>query len=344
MTRMSVPERDALHSVERACGLDLESRRLRTEIVGRLARLVGYDAYCFATVDPWTLLLGDEVSAGIPPGGASVATHNEYLVEDVDKFADLVRSRRSVGILGHSTGGEPDRSHRFRTVLPLIEAHDEMRVVFVADRRCWGALSLFRGHARHGFTSREARLVRAVARPIATALRGAARRPGTSPAALADLPGPGVLLLDQRDEMTGCNETAQQWMDELSPHRVALHEVAAATRAGRAAKSYLRFRSRTGRWLSLWGSTVNDGGVSIVIQPTPTSDVARILTLAYALSPREQQVMQGVIAGAQTSVIATDLQVSAHTVQSHLKSLFAKAGVASRGQLVAKVAGEIYGI
>jgi hypothetical protein len=84
------------------------------------------------------------VSKGISPGGGSVATNNEYLVDDVDKFAELARSERPVGILGHSTGGEPERSHRFRTLLPMIDAKDEMRIVFLADRQCWGALSLFR--------------------------------------------------------------------------------------------------------------------------------------------------------------------------------------------------------
>ncbi|MBB5917631.1 DNA-binding CsgD family transcriptional regulator [Nocardia transvalensis] len=343
---MSVTERDALHSVERACGLDLESRTLRTEIVSRLGRVIPHDAYCFATTDPWTLLLTDEVSGGIPPGGGSVATHNEYLVDDVDKFADLARSQRSVGMLNHSTGGEPERSHRFRTVLPIIDAQDEMRIVFLADRQCWGALSLFRGHNRPCFTPHDANLAEAISRSVAVALRRAAGRPGTS---LGATPGnPGVLMLDHRGGITASNEAAKQWLDELSPHQMALHEVASASRAGHGAKSYLRVRSRTGQWLSLWGSAMDGGAdddsVSVVIQPAPTSDIARLLALVYALSPREQQMLQCVIAGASTPAIAAELQVSAHTVQSHLKSLFAKVGVSSRGQLVSQVVGEIYGL
>jgi DNA-binding CsgD family transcriptional regulator len=69
-----------------------------------------------------------------------------------------------------------------------------------------------------------------------------------------------------------------------------------------------------------------------------------MLTLAYALIPREQQVLQCVIAGTPTPAIAVELQISTHTVQSHLKSLFGKFGVSSRGQLVSQVVGEIYGI
>lgn len=345
MVRLSVAERDALSSVEQVCGQDLESRVLRTQIVHRLGRVIPYDAYCFATIDPWTLLLADDVSEGLPPDGGAVATHNEYLVADVDKFADLARSQQPVGILGRSTGGEPDRSHRFRTVLQLIEAKDEMRVVFLADRQCWGALSLFRGHTSPVFTPRDAQLARAVSRTVAVALRRAAARPrvpeGPHPA------GPGVLMLDDRDETIASNEAARRWLDQMSPQRMAVHEVAAASRAGRGTESSLRVRSRTGQWLSLWGSALDGGApgrVSVVIQPAPTSDIARLLTLAYALSPREQQVLRSVVAGTPAPLIANELQVSVHTVQSHLKSLFAKAGVSGRGQLVAQVVGEIYGL
>ncbi len=343
MVQLSLAERDVVRSVEQVCGLDLDSRTLRTRIMGRLARAVPYDAYCFATIDPWTLLLTDEVSEGVPPDGGSAATHNEYLVADVDKFADLARSQRPVGILGRSTGGEPDRSHRFRTVLPMVEAKDEMRVVFLVDRQCWGALSLFRGHAGADFTPRDAHVARAVSRTVAAALRRAAARPrvaaGPHPA------GPGVLMLDDQGATLASNEAAQRWLDELSPHRMAVHEVAAASRAGRGAEAYLRVRSRTGQWLSLWGSALDGGApgsVSVVIQPATTSDVARLLTLAYALSPREQQVLQAVIAGTSAPAIATGLRVSVHTVESHLKSLFAKVGVSGRGQLVAHVVGQVY--
>lgn len=341
MARLSVTERDALQGVERACRADWESRALRAQIATRLSRLVAHDAYCFAAADPHTLLLADEVSHNIPAGGESIAAYNEYLVDDVDKFADLARSGRTVGVLGLSTGGEPSRSHRFRTVLPMMEAKDEMRIVFLAGQRCWGAISLFRCHDRTGFTPHEVALAQAAARPIAAALRRAACRPPTSPDEFAEPAGPGVLLFDHRDALTIANEAAQRWLEELSPHRIALHEVCAATRAGRGS-TYLRFRSRTGRWLSLYGSTVNDGGVSVVIQPTPTSDTVRMLALAHALTSREQQVLQCVIAGTPTSTIAVELEITANTVQSHLKSLFAKFGVSSRGQLVPQVIGEIY--
>lgn len=344
MARLSVRERDALLGVERACARDLDSRSLRRELAARLSRVTGFDAYCFATTDPGTLLLTDEVSEGVPADGGPAATHNEYLVDDVDKFAELARSGRTVGVLGHSTGGAPERSHRFRTILPMIDAHDEMRAVFLADGRCWGAISLFRGAGRPGFTPHEATLVRSVAGTIAVALRRAAGRPGT-PAPAGDPSGPGVLMLDAHDGTVAANEAARRWLDELSPLRIGVHEVAASSRA--AGESYLRVRSRTGRWLALRGSTMDGAGrdtVSIVIQPAPASDIVRMLALAHALSPREQEVLRSVIAGVPNAAIAAGLHVSAHTVESHLRSLTAKFGAGSRAQLIGRVVSEIYQI
>jgi DNA-binding CsgD family transcriptional regulator len=64
--------------------------------------------------------------------------------------------------------------------------------------------------------------------------------------------------------------------------------------------------------------------------------------LAYGLTFRERQLLQRVIVGTPSSVIAAQLHISANTVQDHLKSIFDKVGVRTRGQLVARLLGEHY--
>ncbi|MBA6434427.1 LuxR C-terminal-related transcriptional regulator [Streptomyces sp. GMR22] len=327
--------RKLLNDIERISRLGLDSRTLRSRVMARLRQDVRYDAFCFGTIDPWTLLITDDVSGGIPPGNAALASHNEYLEDDVDKFADLARTGRTVGILSHSTGGDPRRSPRFHTVLPIIGAEHELRAVFLADGECWGAVSLFRRGGQTDFTPREAALVRALSRPVAVALRRACVN--TSPPAAQGVPAPGVLVLDKTGRTLVANETARRWLHELGT--LPLHEVAAAARAGRGEEAYLRVRARTGRWLSLWGSTLNgepDNGASVVIQPTPVSDVTRTLARAYELTAREREILEQVISGRSSTGIASALTMSQYTVQDHLKSVFAKFGVRSRGQLVAR--------
>ncbi|MGI5195744.1 response regulator transcription factor [Streptomyces sp. CA-288835] len=324
--------------IERICRLGLDSQTLRSRVAARLGEDVPYDAYCFGAIDPWTLLVSDDVSEGIPPGSAQLASHNEYLVADVDKFADLARTGRTVGILSDSVGGDLPRSARFRTVLPVIEAQHELRAVFVADGECWGALALFRRGGRADFTPREAALLRAMSRPVAVALRRACV--DATPLAPQAPAGPGVLVLDAEGRTLVANETARHWLDEIGP--LAPYEVAAAARAGRGEEAYLRVRSRTGRWLSLWGSPLDGdphSGASVVIQPAPASGITGMLALAYGLTVREREILEQVISGRSSTGIASALSVSPYTVQDHVKSLFAKFGVRSRGQLVARALG-----
>ncbi len=53
--------------------------------------------------------------------------------------------------------------------------------------------------------------------------------------------------------------------------------------------------------------------------------------------------MLGAIArGGSTSEIAAELFLSPHTVRDHIKTVFEKVGVSSRGELVARLFGEHY--
>jgi DNA-binding CsgD family transcriptional regulator len=62
-----------------------------------------------------------------------------------------------------------------------------------------------------------------------------------------------------------------------------------------------------------------------------------LLFAAYGLTAREREVAAEVIAGHSTSDIAGRLFISSNTVQDHLKSVFGKVGVRSRGELVARL-------
>lgn len=59
--------------------------------------------------------------------------------------------------------------------------------------------------------------------------------------------------------------------------------------------------------------------------------------LVGGLTPRESEILTCVLRGLRTKRIAADLGISPWTVQTHLRSIFAKTGVCSRGELVAVV-------
>jgi DNA-binding CsgD family transcriptional regulator len=77
--------------------------------------------------------------------------------------------------------------------------------------------------------------------------------------------------------------------------------------------------------------------LAIIIEPAKAGEVAPLIVKAYGLTPRELDVTRRIARGMGTSKIAADLHLSPHTVRDHVKAIFEKVGVGSRGELVAKV-------
>jgi DNA-binding NarL/FixJ family response regulator len=80
----------------------------------------------------------------------------------------------------------------------------------------------------------------------------------------------------------------------------------------------------------------------VVIEPAKASEVAPLIVDAYELTPRELDVTRALARGLTTIEIAGELHLSRYTVQDHLKSVYEKTGVSSRGELVAKVFADHY--
>lgn len=376
MSVLSVAQREVVRDIEEICSRDLDSRTLRARVGAALARAVPHDAFCFGAMDPWTLLIADGYTDGIPLHETVKAAHNEYLVPDVNKFSSLARSRDAVGILSRAVGADLRISHRLRSVMPTIDARFEIRAALLADGQCWGGLAMFRAGGSEDFTAADADVLRSVSPTVAAALRRAAHRPAAGVGITPDPGGPGVILLGADSDILSINEAAHRWLAELDPPDAgrrptlptSIEVVAAAARArsravrpsgspGREPQAHVRVRTRAGRWVTLHGSTMNDSTapgtsavdapendkcVSVVIEAAPASDIAQMLVLAYGLTRRERQILQRVMSGLTSADIARHLYISLNTVQDHLKSIFAKVGVRSRGQLVARVLGEHY--
>lgn len=69
--------------------------------------------------------------------------------------------------------------------------------------------------------------------------------------------------------------------------------------------------------------------------PPPAEPSPELSTeLRRQLTPREAEIVERVIASASTSQIARQLFISTHTVRNHLKAIFKKLNVHSRGELV----------
>lgn len=111
----------------------------------------------------------------------------------------------------------------------------------------------------------------------------------------------------------------------------------AASKA-RSSRVSTRLRTRNGRWVRVHVAPMEgDDTVSVTIEPARAGDLVPILLDSYGLTSRETDIVLLLCRGFGTKEIAAELSISVHTVRDHLKAVFDKVGVNSRGELVAKV-------
>jgi DNA-binding CsgD family transcriptional regulator len=101
-----------------------------------------------------------------------------------------------------------------------------------------------------------------------------------------------------------------------------------------------RVRTAAGAWVVVRGSVLTGDGdarTAITIEPAGAHALAPLIADAYGLTDRERLITQLVAQGLPTKTMAGRLHISPWTVQDHLKSVFEKVGVHTRGELVSRV-------
>ncbi len=302
---------------------------------GLLDRLVGFDGSCWHTIDPATVLITSHLTLNLP-GRFPLLAANEYLANDVNKFADLAAAPQKVGVLRQATGGQPQRSQRWQEMLRPNSFDAELRVALVDSAGCWGSLILVRDRGRPDFDPETMEAVERLAGTLVNGLHGTLV--AQQAAVEQTTQGPGLVVLDRHGQVESLTPAARHWLDHLGDDPPVLAAVAASAQASGPARA--RVRAPTGQWLILHGARLDgdpQGRVSVIIEPPRPADLAPLLTAAYGLSGREQAVTALVLQGRSTRQIARALSISPYTVQEHLTAVFDKVGVRSRGELVGQV-------
>ncbi len=311
-------------------------------------RQVPFDAACWLSLDPATLMPTSHVSRMYGSTHFMALVANEYLEEDVNKFTVLASSARPVGSLNAATGGDLHSSARYVAILELLGyGGDELRAVFRDGDAAWGAVAL---HRRQGiFGEHEADLVSDLGNLIAIGIRRAILR--TAVTAERGPEPPGLIVLRGDDTLEDATPSARHLLDDVFDSTVAqgdvpLTVVSVAQQARLAAIGEtdeiagVRLPTRSGGWLRMDASLLDDdarGRVAVIISAAREPEMADLIAQAYGLSARERQVTGFVLQGSSTQQIAAALHVTPYTVQDHLKSIFEKVGVRSRRELVAQL-------
>ncbi len=335
-----------------------------------LRALVPHDAAAWLATDPATGLPTSpflvEGVDGLSRGQCARHWEREHVIDDVNLFRHLSNADVPAAAM-RSALPDPEQSPRYRSFVRPLGFADELRGVLRSGDAPWGTITLFRRESANPFTRDEVAMVASLADPIGEALRRSIR--ASDQPLLAHLHEPGLMLFAGGGELISADERAWGWLEAFPPEpsiaakRAEISAPAAATQRDHQLPVWLlitvlaadairhgcgdgtartRTRTRDGRWLACHASCLPDGDggwgpTALVIEPAKPSEVAPIVAEAFGLSERERQIVALVARGAGTSEIARELFLSPHTVRDHVKAMFAKVGVSTRGELVARV-------
>ena len=268
----------------------------------------------------------------------------EYVDEDVNKSLDVVRNPRGVQTLDEVTNGDPWLSPIYRDYMHDHDLAQEMLVALrTTDGQVWGTVRLNRPKALAAFDESDRDFVRLAAPLLAEGIRR-----GLLADADCDVPSPGapgLVVVDTLGGVVALSANAGAWLSLLLGASVGelplpVHSAAFAAFGRRDDPVVLRVRLVNGRWTTLHGVR-NELGlaetVSVILGSPDIEPLSPVMAAIYGLSAREQQVAELVLRGYATRRIARRLRVSPYAVQEHLRHIFAKVGVASRGELVASL-------
>jgi DNA-binding CsgD family transcriptional regulator len=341
------------------CAGRLDGPALLAEVIERLRRVVPFEAYCASTKDPASGFITHGMAEEMGGADDIFWSLERLYFEHHQSVRRMVDTHQSVALLSETTGGDLERSTRYLEYLRPLGLAYEMRGAFTSGGYLWGSMDLVRESGSPDFKPREANLLRRIAPQLGNGLKMAALRVQT-PVEEAVTDVPGVLTLDYQGRVVQHTPAAERWLRELEDLGPRWREREGLPRALRTivlslrralsperdrdeeSVPTLRARARSGRWLTLYGSLTEatperHAQTVIIIEPTKPEELLPFSMTAYGLSPREEEIVKFVVRGLSTTRISRTLFISEHTVQNHLRSVFEKVGVRSRGELVKRL-------
>jgi DNA-binding CsgD family transcriptional regulator len=332
---------------------------LLEEVIERLQRVVPFEAYCASTLDPASGLITHALAEEMGGVDEAAIFFERLYFEHHQSVRRMADTHQPVALLSESTGGDLERSARYVEYLRPLGLTYEMSGAFTSGGYLWGSMDLIRESGSPDFQPREANLLRRIAPHLGNGLKMAALRTQTRLVEGAtDVPG--VLTVDHQGRVVQHTPEAERWLrdlEDLGPRwrewdglPRALRTVILSLRRALSPERdrdeesvpSLRARARSGRWLTLYGSLSEatperHPETVIIIEPTKPEELLPFSMSVYGLSPREEELAKLIVRGLSTTRISRTLFISEHTVNNHLRSVFEKVGVRSRGELVMRL-------
>lgn len=325
---------------------------MRRAVLDELHGVVPFDIHVWLLTDPETEVGSAPLADAPVPGDLPRLIRAKYITP-LNRWTAL---NGPIATLHDASKGDLARSFVWSEVLSSYAVTDVASMVFRDRHGCWGWLDLWRSDGEP-FSADEQGHLAATATAITGVMRRAQARTFVPVPADASRSGPVVLVLSPQLEVQAQTPETEHYLRTLVPPGAdrppvpaGAFNVAAQLLAREAGidnhEASARVHLGDGRWLTLRAARVHrsagdgPGDIAVTIEEASSSQRRSLFTRSHALSPRETDVVDQLATGADTRTIAEALFVSEHTVQDHLKSIYAKTGTHTRRALLARVAGD----
>ena len=321
-------------------------------MLDEISGVVGFDAYSWLLTDPETEV-GCAPLADVPCLPELPRLIRLKYLTGVNRWTQL---EAPVALLRLATGDQPERSLVWQEMLASYGVNDVASLVFRDRFGCWAFLELWRIHSGARFTDAEAEYLTAIAAPVTEALRRCQALTFNLAASGPDRTGPVVLVLSPQLEVRAQTAETDRYLRTLVPpdagrrpipsgaYNVAAQLLAVESGIDDHPPS-ARVHLSGGTWLTLRAARIGAGvatdeqDIAVTIEASSSAERTAVFARACGLSARETELLRHLVTGSDTNRIAQQMFLSQHTVQDHLKSIFAKTTTRNRRTLLARCAG-----
>jgi DNA-binding CsgD family transcriptional regulator len=344
--------------IEAICAESLDDRSLRLRVLAVLREVIDFDAYVWLLTDPVTAV-GVAPLAVVPCVPELPALIRAKYVTPANRWTALRLQSSPAGTLRDAVAGDLSRSLMWRAVLSRYGIGDVASAVFADHFGCWGFLDLWRNNTSVPFSGADATFIAAVAAPLATGLRQCQAGTFIDPAT-SHRPelGPVVLTLDDHLRIAGHTAASRAWLDALLPPEpdqkaipASVYNVAAQLLAVEngidSNPAFARTHLADGFWLALRAARLSPdqppakraASIVVTIEEASASERLELFGRAFGLSAREYELFGLLATGSDTRTMARQMSLSEHTIQDHLKSIFAKTDAHDRVTVLSRALG-----
>jgi DNA-binding CsgD family transcriptional regulator len=232
---------------------------------------------------------------------------------------------------------------------------DVVSLVFTDRFGWWGFLDLWRRDSP--FTDDEVAALTGARPAITTRLRDVQAAGFGFAGIVPGHRGPGALVLSPDLTVRAQTPQTQDWLAALVPPEsgrgtvpASAYNVAAQLLANEAGVDAHPAQARVhlggGSWLTLRAARVagdepvEDRDIVVTMEASSPAERRDLFSRSHRLTSREDELLRHLAEGVDTRTVARLMSISEHTVQDHVKSVFAKTSTASRPELLAKSVGQ----